>query len=135
MSIWNLELFKERHPDKDIEEFEVIHEAKLANGRSYYTCICPFCESRMQIQKWSFTTTGKKCECGAVLRSKLAVKPKRKCKCGNMEFRICNKFYDEKSLVEYDLECTMCHKVAVHWAYGQWYPAMEVSNRIGRGMD
>jgi hypothetical protein len=54
---------------QDAIEFDVIGENNLPNGRSYYICICPFCKRHVRIQKWSYATTGKKCDCGAVLRS------------------------------------------------------------------
>ncbi|MFA5307496.1 MAG: hypothetical protein WC365_08665 [Candidatus Babeliales bacterium] len=59
---------------KEVKEFEVIGETNLPSGKSYYSCECPFCKSHIDIQKWSFSTTGKKCwRCGAVLRAALAV--------------------------------------------------------------
>lgn len=43
------------------------------NGRSKFICECPFCKTDVYIQKWSFWTTGKRCDCGAILRGSIAV--------------------------------------------------------------
>jgi hypothetical protein len=65
---------KEELKETNVKDFEVVSDCSLPNGRSYYVCICPFCQEKVNIQKWSFLTTGKKCSCGAVLRSSKATK-------------------------------------------------------------
>lgn len=55
-------------------EFQITSETSRPNGRSTYECQCPFCKGILEIQKWSFRTTGKRCSCGAVLRANKATK-------------------------------------------------------------
>lgn len=48
--------------------FEIRSYVSIENGQSYYPVKCPFCGNKLNIQVWSATTTGKKCDCFAVLR-------------------------------------------------------------------
>ena len=56
----------------ETKEFDITDECCRENGKSVYTCKCPFCKREMDIQKWSFRSVGKKCDCGAVLRGGIA---------------------------------------------------------------
>ena len=52
-----------------IKNVEYLYDFDLPNGKSYYTILCPFCREKVDVQKWSFVSQGKKCNCGALLRS------------------------------------------------------------------
>lgn len=55
-----------------MKNIESIDYYPLPNGRSFYNTKCPFCKNWIQIQAWSYKSTGKKCTCGAILRKGIA---------------------------------------------------------------
>ena len=42
------------------------------------------------------------------------------CICGCTEFEMCNEYYTEHILCEYDLKCKKCGQIVNYWAYGSW---------------
>lgn len=49
-----------------------------SNGTSTETIICPFCETEIEVYRWSFCGCGKRCECGAKLELMTAYKEVKK---------------------------------------------------------
>ncbi len=43
-----------------------------------------------------------------------------KCSCGHTEFEETNKYYDNFTLVEYQVKCKACGNKVGHWSYGYW---------------
>lgn len=52
-----------------IKDIQYILDIDEPNVNSYYTIKCPFCGAYVDVQKWSFVSQGKRCDCGALLRS------------------------------------------------------------------
>ena len=47
---------------------EVTQERRRPAGRSTVTVRCPFCEVETEARLWSLAGSGKRCECGALLK-------------------------------------------------------------------
>ncbi len=47
---------------------EIVAETRRPSGRSTVTVRCPFCGTETEARLWSIAGSGKRCECGAVLR-------------------------------------------------------------------
>ena len=47
---------------------EVVNEQRRPAGRSTVTVRCPYCGCETEARLWSIAGSGKRCECGAVLR-------------------------------------------------------------------
>lgn len=47
---------------------EVVSETRRPAGRSTVSVRCPFCDCVTEARLWSLAGSGKRCDCGAVLR-------------------------------------------------------------------
>lgn len=60
---------KKKIKRKETVNIKIISDVSLSNGMSYYVCRYPFCKRKLEIRKWNYSSQGKKCECGAILRN------------------------------------------------------------------
>ena len=47
---------------------DLVYMATNANGRRVVVVRCPFCRCVVEAHLWSISGSGKRCECGAVIR-------------------------------------------------------------------
>lgn len=43
-----------------------------------------------------------------------------KCFCGSTDLEQVGEYYDEHTLVEYEVKCKTCGRSVGYWAYGNW---------------